>query len=97
MNHRPTKAIQVAREVRAVELRAGGWLHEAIGAELGVSRRAVGLMLERVKARELGVSAGQLEAREMARLANVCEQIKARVRAYELRMNPPRREATPDG
>lgn len=62
--NRPNKETQLAREVEAWDWRCKGLSHSRIAAKLGVTRRAIGIILDRV------------EARELERLAKSVERIK---------------------
>jgi hypothetical protein len=70
------------RESTAWDLRCQGWTHTRIAERLGLTRRAIGQILDRVEARELSRlshSVGQAHAHLFAHLAAEVTRLEAEV------------------
>jgi hypothetical protein len=77
MPARPSKELKLDRESKAWELRCAGLTHRRIAARLGVTRRAVGLILDRVEKRvlaELSTNVEQTKATQHGQLDYVIQE-----------------------
>jgi hypothetical protein len=108
---RPTKELRIDRESKAWSLRCMGYTHARIATALGISPRAVGIILDRICKRELArlsheiqrTAAFQARARQRAPepvepdMSGLAEKLAARARAYERRMVEPTERGKSDG
>jgi hypothetical protein len=86
--NRPNRETTQAREALAYHYRQMGMLHEAIARKLGISRRGVGLCLERAFEREKGRLSATIEALKLEQTAQLEYIIEQALRAWRMSLKP---------
>ncbi len=86
--NRPNRETVLDREATAWELRCKGLTHDRIARRLGVTRRAVGLILDRVEKRELKRLAASVERQKVTQTGQLEHLIDESLRAWRKSKQP---------
>jgi predicted transcriptional regulator len=90
--NRPNKETTTQRELDAWDLRCRGMTHHRIARKLGITRRAVGQILDRIEARELKRLAASVERQKVTQTGQLEHLIDESMTAWR-RSKQPRRRA----
>lgn len=86
--NRPNRETVLDRESTAWELRCKGYTHERIARRIGVTRRAVGLILDRVEKRELKRLAASVERQKVTQTGQLEHVVDESLRAWRKSKQP---------
>lgn len=86
--NRPNKELKLHRELEAWDLRCSGHTHARIALKLGLTRRAVGLILDRVERRELRRLAESVERQKVTQTGQLEHIIDETLEAWRASKEP---------